>query len=336
MTDNKLIYPARERLAQLPTPLVPMDRLSEELQGPRIWLKRDDLSEGAAAGNKIRKLEFSFAEAKKQGCDIVITCGGVQSNHCRATAILARQLGMDCHLVLRGESPPTADGNLLLDQLVGAEISYLSMQAFSGIDEYMTKLQQDYANNGKIAYCIPVGASDATGLWGYIAASGELAKDFEEKNIQPSHIFSATGSGGTLGGLILGSQLFNQSWTAVAVNVSDDRKYFENKILHDIQLWTKKYPETAAQLQHEITPEDIHIIEGFKAPGYGKAPPAVYDLIKWLGKLEGILLDPVYTGKAFLGMVNEIRNGKFKNAQDLVFIHTGGIFGNFPLKAGFQ
>ncbi len=336
MQDLTPLLPDHLQLAQLPTPLQPLNRLSDELGGPQIWLKRDDLTEGTAAGNKIRKLEFTLAAARAAGADTVITCGGVQSNHCRATAVLARYLGLDCHLVLRGDPPPQADGNLLLDQLLGARISYLSTREFRHIDEHLSVLAAEYASQGNTAYCIPVGASDAVGLWGYIKASQELELDFQRHQIQPGYVFSATGSGGTLGGMILGARLLNSSWQPVAVNVSDDRSYFEQKILADIADWGREYPEAGSRLDETVTAEDIHIIEGYKAPGYGQATPEVYELIRRLGQIEGIILDPVYTGKAFLGMISEIEQGRYRDTSDLVFVHTGGIFGNFPLREGFS
>jgi len=136
--------------------------------------------------------------------------------------------------------------------------------------------------------------------------------------------------------MILGVRLLNSSWQPVAVNVSDDRSYFEQKILADIADWGREYPEAGSRLDETVTAEDIHIIEGYKAPGYGQATPEVYELIRRLGQIEGIILDPVYTGKAFLGMISEIEQGRYRDTSDLVFVHTGGIFGNFPLREGFS
>ena len=198
-------YPARVSLARAATPLQPLDRLSGLVGGPRIWVKRDDLTGFGLSGNKVRKLEFCIGDALAQGCDTLITCGGVQSNHCRATAVAARQLGLDVHLVLRQDSPAVADGNLFIDRLLGADITLLQRGEWAArLDATCAALAADCARRGRKAYTMPVGASDEVGLWGYIAAAGELAEDFAGHGIAPGHIVCATGSGGTQGGLSLG------------------------------------------------------------------------------------------------------------------------------------
>lgn len=320
-----LQFPGRLSLATLPTPLVPLRRISAEIGGPLIWLKRDDLTGSTLGGNKVRKLEFSLAAAIDQGCDTIITMGGVQSNHCRATALLCAQLGLHCHLLLFGQEKP-ADGNLLLDKLAGARISFYP--ASDDPREKEKKLEEwrrHHLDNGTKPFTIPTGASDATGLWGYIAAAQELQDDFSRQEIHPGHIVTATGSGGTQAGLILGNQLFELGSVVWGVNVDHDAQYFVNKIRNDMGDWKQLYDQPL-----DTENLDINIIEGYLGKGYGIASAKVFETIRHLAKTEGIVLDPVYTGKAFYGMLEQIKLGRFGDASDIVFIHTGGIFGLFP------
>lgn len=327
---NQAQKPPRIKLARLPTPLVKLERLSSALGGPEIWLKRDDLTDTTASGNKLRKLEFSVAQALEEGATRLITAGGPQSNHCRATAVIARQLGIECHLLLRGREPEEADGNLFIDQVLGITISYLDQATFDALDQYAENLISEYASQGEKAFFIPVGASDEIGLWGYIEASRELKEDFTANNISPEYLVSAAGSGGTMGGLIIGREKYQLETRPIAFNVSNDAAYFRRKIAADIASWNKRYSP-----QQEISPSAIDIIDGYVGPGYARAEPVIFDTIKWLAQLEGVILDPVYTGKAFYGMIQEIKAGKFQHSKCLVFLHTGGIFGLFPQKSQF-
>ena len=327
-------WPPRLQLAQLPTPITRLDKYSEQFEETVIWVKRDELTGTEVSGNKIRKLEFSLAEAKEQGCNTLITCGGVQSNHCRATAILGVRLGMKVHLILRGEKPEQAEGNLLLDYLAGAEITYLPQRQWQSHQDLAAELQQDYSSKGDKAFFIPTGASDEIGLWGYIAACEELKADFERLEMVPDYILTATGSGGTQGGLIVGSELFDIDSKIAAVNVCDDAKYFEDKVNEDVTLWKQRYKQS-----FDSENMSIHTIEGYVGPGYGAAGPEGFKTIRELASSEGIFLDPVYTGKAFHGMVNELHkgeNGQLAGARNILFIHTGGLFGVFPQQENFE
>ncbi len=322
-------YPPRLKLAQTPTPLLLMERLSEHVGGPRIWIKRDDMTGSAVSGNKIRKLEFTLAEAIHQGCDTIITAGGVQSNHCRTTALLCAQLGLNCHLMLRGEDIPP-EGNLLLDRLADAEITFYSNIEYQRREEELFQYWLNhYANQGNKAYAVPIGASDGIGLWGYIAACEELKKDFEAHNISPKHIVAATGSGGTQGGLTAGAELFNLGTKVWGINVCDDEDYFLNKVSHDLQDWYSRYTKNISSA-FAVDELSINVIDGYVGPGYARATDEVFATIKLAAKLEGVIFDPVYTGKAFHGMIKEIERGRFSDSEDIVFIHTGGIFGLFP------
>lgn len=320
------VTPPRKPLACLPTPLQLLERLSDEL-GTRIWLKRDDLTDTVACGNKIRKLEYSIGQALADEATVLVTWGGVQSNHCRATAALAARLGLKSHLVLRGKEPAEPDGNLLLDKLVGAEITFTTLPEYQAQDETYEKLKVHYAEQGEKTYRIPVGASDEVGLWGYIQCAEELKADFAAADIQPDAIVSATGSGGTLAGLILGNHLHQLGTKVYAFNVCDDEAYFINKITEDFSAWRDRY-----QSDLDTGTLDINVIDGYVGPGYGRATPEVFNTIHKLAQSEGIVLDPVYTGKAFDAMLREVRNGRFSQMSDIVFIHTGGIYGLFPQK----
>jgi D-cysteine desulfhydrase len=310
-----------------------LTNFSETLDGVTIWVKRDELTGLEVSGNKIRKLEFSIAEAQIQGCNTLITCGGIQSNHCRATAILGARLGMKVHLILRGEKPRLPEGNLLMDYLCGAKISYLSQAQWPGHEHFAQDLQFGYGESGDKAFFIPIGASDEIGLWGYIAAAQELKHDFDDLGIKPDYIVCATGSGGTQGGLLVGARLFDIAAKCVAFNVSDNAEYFHDKIVKDVTLWKQRY-----NIEFDVASLPIKTIEGYLGPGYGAAGAEVFASINTIAKSDGIFLDPVYTGKAFHGMVSELRkgdSGALAGAKNVVFIHTGGLFGVFPQAGNF-
>lgn len=318
-------FPNKLHLAQTPTPLQPLNRLSESIGGPRIWVKRDDLTGCAIGGNKVRKLEFVLAQAIEKGADTIITCGGVQSNHCRATAILGAQLGLKVHLILRGEEPEgQSSGNLFLDQLAGATISHYPVAEYKKLPALFRQWEQYYSALGNTPFSIPTGASNGTGAWGYVVCAKELADDFQEHQISPSLIACATGSGGTQAGLTLGAELFHLAAPVLGIAVCDDEAYFQNKVREDMQAWKTEYQQPL-----DITELDIHVNAEHIGPGYAKATPEVFDTIRSLAKMEGLILDPVYSGKAFHGLIHELKAGRYNNAQDIVFIHTGGLFGLF-------
>ena len=299
-----------------------------------IWIKHDEITGTEVSGNKIRKMEFCLAEARDQGCNTVITCGGIQSNHCRATAVLGARLGIKVHLLLRGEKPSVPEGNLLMDYLAGADITFIPTEKWYGHADYAAELQADYVKKGDKALFIPIGASDEIGLWGYIAACEELRSDFERLKLTPDYIVTATGSGGTQGGLIVGAQIYDLKTKVKAFNVSDDAKYFDQKIREDVSLWKQRY-----NVDFDDSGLEIDTIEGYLGSGYGVAGQAVFELIAELARNEGIFLDPVYTGKAFHGMVSELAKGhagQLSGAKQVVFIHTGGLFGVFPQQEGFR
>ncbi len=324
--------PKRLKLALTPTPIEFLPRITELAGGPEIWVKRDDLTGSVLGGNKIRKLEFSLAEALSLKADVIITAGGIQSNHCRATALACARLGLKCHLILRGEQHGAPDGNLLLDQLAGATFSYFPAEEYSTrqpaiVDELVDK----YTAEGKRCYWIPVGASNAIGSWGYIHAWNEIQAQSKRKNLTFDHIVSAVGSGGTTAGLIAGRAISGlkkpQVW---GVNVCDDAAYFQADIRRILEELNQKF---ALKLSAAAT--KIQMLDGYVGEGYALPYPEEIALLIEAGRLEGLVLDPVYTGKAFYGMIQEIQKGRFRKKDKILFIHTGGMFGLFPQKKIF-
>lgn len=325
--------PPRLSLARLPTPLVPLDRLSREIGGPRIWIKRDDLTGSGLSGNKVRKLEFTFAQALAEDCDTLITCGGLQSNHCRATAIIGARLGLKVHLFLRGVPAGLPDGNLFLDHIVGAEFSFYPREEYyARHSEIFSELVEHYAKLGRKAFVIPSGASDEIGVWGYVLASEELKTESRNLGFSPDFIVCANGSGGTLAGLVVGNIYHDIGATVWGINVADDdAQYFEAKIRNDLRTWKERYGQDL-----DVETPAINVIDGYRGPCYGKAEPVVFETITQVAKTEGIILDPVYTGKAFHGMLKEIKNGRLSSASNIIFVHTGGIFGLFAQRDEFH
>jgi D-cysteine desulfhydrase len=330
-TLTSVAYPSRLQLAQTPTPLQKLSRVSSELGGPTIWLKRDDLTGSLLSGNKVRKLEFTLAQAQSEGADTLITCGGLQSNHCRATALLGAQLGLDVHLILRGELPAISEGNLLLDQLAGATIStYKPNEYAKRLNELLRTAAEGYEQEGGKPFVIPTGASDDIGVWGYVRACEELQQDFAQHGLEPTHIIAATGSGGTQAGLTAGAHLFNLSAEVLGMAVCDDEAYFQHKVMQDLKGWQRRYG-----VEIDLQKLNVSVNDRYIGPGYAKAEKPVFDCIKWLASTEGVVLDPVYTGKAFYGLVSDIQAGKYDKNTDVVFVHTGGIFGVFPQREQF-
>lgn len=330
-----LPLPPRLQLAQLPTPLQLLRRVSAEL-GVNLWVKRDDLTGCALSGNKVRKLEFTLAQALEQGCDTIITCGGLQSNHCRATALLGAQLGLKVVLVLRGDPEGDADGNLLLDYLAGAEIHTYPVREYAhNLPQLLQQMAVLQRSAGRKPFVIPTGASDGIGIWGYIAATQELEADFRCADIMPSHIVVATGSGGTQAGVTLGAHLLGWQMPVIGMAVCDDEAYFQDKVRSDMREWAGRYKALLADTPVDVERCRIYVNDQYIGPGYAKAEREVFDTIAWLARTEGLVLDPVYTGKAFYGLVQELKAGRLAQAKDVVFVHTGGIFGNFPQRSEF-
>lgn len=345
LLPDSLVVPPRIPLAHTPTPFRPLDRLSQLFAGPRIWLKCDDMSGSVLSGNKVRKLEYLAADALSRGCERLITCGGLQSNHCRATAAVAASLGLSCHLVLRGSTalleraePYTVaelgaaayEGNLLLDRLFSAQISVYSPAYYArNIDRILEQTAQQYQRDeGQESCVIPVGGSNPLGLWAYIHAAVELEADFAAQGIDPSVIVCATGSGGTQGGLSLGFHLLGGRRVVSGMAVCDSEAYFQDKIRADVRAWQGEF---AADYSSDLASTlRLEVNDRYIGPGYAQTWPELLEFIRLVARTEGVVLDPVYTGKAFFALAEEIKAGSYAGCKDIVFVHTGGIFGLFP------
>jgi len=322
--------PPRVRLANTPTRGHWL-RYGEQL-GTKIWVKRDDHTGSELSGNKVRKLEYLMAEALQQQATHVVTCGGEQSNHARATAMAAAQLGLKSVLILRTENPekpPAATGNILLDRLVGAEIRWISKPAWRDRTRLLAEEAARIKSAGGRPYIIPEGGSNALGSWGYLKATRELVEDLAgiAGPDNPVTIVYACGSGGTGAGLVLGWKLFGLQALGIRVAgiaVCDDRPYFVDvigKICGDF--------EERWQLDAHVTPHDIDILDGHVGLGYAKSRPEELETIRDVCRSDGIVLDPVYTGKAFHGLVTELKKDPKRFGGAVAFIHTGGMFGLF-------
>lgn len=322
--------PRKVALARTGTPLEPLPRTSAAL-GVEVLVKRDDLTGAELTGNKVRKLEYLLAEAEDLGADTVITCGGEQSNHCRATALAAARRGLACRLVLRTDDPaqpPATTGNILLDRLAGAAIRWISRPDWARRNPIMEEEAAAVRAAGGVPYVIPEGGSNAVGSWGYVAAAAELADDLATLPARSTTVIYACGSGGTGAGLIVGAKLHGLPARLAGVNVCDDRAYFVDaigRIAADmIARWT---------LPIAVGPDDIDIVDGHVGRGYAKSRPEELITIRDLCRRDGLVLDPVYTGKAFHGVVTELARDRARFGERIVFVHTGGVFGLFPAAA---
>ena len=331
MTTCSLSFPPQIHLAKLPTPVQPLRRLSEKY-GVELYVKRDDLTGIALSGNNIRKLEFVLADALTQKADMVITCGGSQSNHCRATAIAAAMLGLNCRLLLRTpdpSNPPPLEGNILLDRMAGADIVWVTPDEYKQRDELMAREAASLQRSGRKTYTIPEGASNALGALGYVRAMEELVNDITTTlggANRPCTIINAAGSGGTSAGLILGAKIFDVNTRIAGVNVCNDREYFVRAIGDICERAIADY-----HLDVDFSRQrDIEIIDGYVGLGFALSQTEELELICEVARTEGIFLDPVYTGKAFFGMIQELKRDPKCFGERIIFLHTGGIFGLFP------
>lgn len=344
----RLPQPPRLNLAHLPTPVTPLTRLlpalrstlRPELPGrdlPRLLLKRDDLTGAALSGNKIRKLEYLLAEAQSQGADVVLTCGGAQSNHCRATALAAAGIGLRSVLFLRTAdpaAPPAPSGNLLLDRLCGAEVRFITPAQYRDRAAVLAAAAEELRGAGRRPYIIPEGGSNALGSLGYVDAVAELAHQLDPAlRERPLTLLCAVGSGGTLAGLCLGVAVHGLPWRVVGVNVCDDRAYFQRACAAILDEAAGRFglPEAAALAAR---PDAIDVRDGYVGRGYALSRPEELALLREACRSEGVVFDPVYTGKALAGLVGELCRDPGALGEDVVFFHTGGIFGLFDRDKG--
>jgi D-cysteine desulfhydrase family pyridoxal phosphate-dependent enzyme len=303
----------RVHFAHLPTRIEELPQLTQHLNGPRILVKRDDQTGLAFGGNKTRKLEFLVAEALDQGAKTLITGGALQSNHCRQTAAAAARFGLDCILVLNGEMPDQPSANLLLDQLFGAEIVTIKDRALRD-----QTLQQNYDKalaDGRNPYLVTYGGSSPTGALGYAFAM----KEFLEQNIHADWIVFGTSSGGTHAGLVLGQRIFGYKGKVLGISIDEPEEWLKTRVSSLASGASEKMGERI-----DITLDDVLANEEYCKAGYGILTEAEREAVRLFAKYEGLLLDPVYTGRAAAGMIDLIRKGFFKKDETILFWHTGG------------
>ncbi|MEW5988668.1 MAG: D-cysteine desulfhydrase family protein [Chloroflexota bacterium] len=309
-------YPDRAHLAHLPTPLEKLERLSQHLGGPQLYVKRDDQTGLATGGNKARKLEFLVADALAQGCDHLITTGASQSNHCRQTAAAAARYGLGCSLVMRGQAPAQLAGNLLLSQLLGAHFYWTGDQS---PNQVMTDVAAERRASGRHPYLIPLGGSNVMGATGYVLAMQELMEQLAAQHLPIDFIVFASSSGGTQAGLALGALVYGFQGQILGISVDLEAEALK---MHVGALATA----TATHLGLGTTSlaGQIEVNDDYLGGGYAVIGETEREAIRLMAQLEGILLDPVYTGRAMGGLIDLIRWGAFTRGQNVLFWHTGG------------
>jgi len=304
----------REVIAHLPTRVESLPRLTEILNGPELLIKRDDQTGLALGGNKTRKLEYLIGDALDKEAEMVLTTGAAQSNHCRQTAGAAARCGLECTLVLTGPKPDRATSNLFLDQLLGAEIIWADK---TERDQILEKTFQDANINGKRPYLIPYGGSNAIGAYAYLKAFDELEEQLKEG--MPDWIVFASSSGGTQAGLWLGSLVSGSTTRILGISVDEDEESLRSNVLRIAAALIDQ-----GQLGLDIKEEPVLVNDGYNGDGYGVMNSKDREAIHLFAKHEGILLDPVYTGRAGAGLIDLIKRGFFKENQRVLFWHTGG------------
>jgi len=313
----------RLHLAHLPTPPEPMPRISEHLGGPNLWIKRDDCTGLSSGGNKTRKLEFLMADAVERGADTIITQGATQSNHARQSCAAAARLGLESHILLENRTGSedeayTHNGNVLLDQLHGATISL--RPADSDMNAEMELLAQQLRDDGKKPYIIPGGGSNEIGALGYVNAAFEMTHQANERLLRIDHLVHATGSAGTQAGLVVGMQAMNSGIPVYGVSVRAPKAKQEENVFGLAQR-TLDF----MGLPQSLVPRDSVVANSdYVGDGYGLPTDSMVEAVKMLASYEGILLDPVYSGKGFAGLIDLVRKGHFKKGENVVFLHTGG------------
>ncbi|QQK07213.1 D-cysteine desulfhydrase family protein [Miniphocaeibacter halophilus] len=299
-------------LANLPTKIIKLEKLSKKYN-KNIYLKRDDFTGTETSGNKVRKLEYSIKEALNNKCNCVITVGALQSNHCRATAAVCAKLGLECHLILKGNIEEF-EGNLFLDYILGAKVHLVNED--SSLDEEMDKIAEELTKKGRTVYKIPVGASNKIGTYGYINTYNEILEQEKNLNIKFDLISIPVGSGGTYAGLWYGNYNTNNNKRILGFSVNSSKEEFKEKIVDILNT-----------IDNKINSFDtIDINDLYVGEGYAIATREELEFYYKIASTEGIVFDPCYTGKAFRGLIKEIEKGNIKE-DNILFIHTGGLMG---------
>ena len=309
----------RVRLAQLPTPLEPMDRFSEWLGGPRVLVKRDDLTGLALGGNKARKLEFLCGEAQAGGCDVLVTGGGAQSNHARMTAAAANRLGFDCHLAVGGKEPGLYSGNLLLDRVLGATLHFTGADSYYDVESAIDEVAAQLAAHGRRPFAMPIGGASVTGAAAFAWAADELLAQVDEGGHGGvDWIVVADGSGGTHAGLLAGL-----GGRAQVLGVDVGTRPDLDDVIPRLAV------KAAARAVQSAPGGELVLDHSRFGDGYGAVTDGALEAIERVAGLEGIVLDPVYTGKAMAGLIGAAREGRFGAGDTVVFWHTGGAVALF-------
>ena len=317
--------PPRIPLANLPTPILKLERLSRRV-GVEIFVKRDDLTGLLESGNKVRKLEFLVGEALAQGADTLITCGTLQSNCCRAVAAVAARLGLRAILVLKGDKPASYDGNLLLGKLLGAEVHYCAPAEFDRIDDVFARLSEEVARRGGRPYLIPESGATELGAVGYLECAHEIASQIQHGAPAFDTLVITAFSGGSQAGLLMGKQLTGLSAEVVGVPIAHPAAQVREYVGATIA-------RAAARFDLAVEPpKTVHLLDGYQGKGRGVSRKEELATLIQLGREEGILLDPVYTGKAFLGFLDHLARDAKAFGSRVCFLHTGGLFSLFPYR----
>ena len=324
----------RVELAHLPTPLEHLPRLSEHLGGPQIWVKRDDCTGLATGGNKTRKLEYSMAAALTEGADTIVTVGAVQSNHVRQTAAAAARLGMACEVLLEHRVTDPSDayansGNILLDRIFGANLR--EYPANTDFERASEDVAAEVRSTGGKPYIIPVGASNPVGALGYVRCALELLEQATKAGFKIDHLVTATGSAGTQAGLLVGIKASGTDVPVLGIGVGEPKEVQEAKVL-------ALACETADYIGRPGIVDERDVVANcdYIGAGYGAPTASMNEAVLLLARLEGLLLDPVYTGKALAGLIDLTRRGNFADAENIVFLHTGGAAALFAYSDQLQ
>jgi L-cysteate sulfo-lyase len=328
----------RVPLTNLPTPLEPAKNLTRLLDGPNIYFKRDDCTALAFGGNKTRKLEYVMADAVKKGANVMITIGGLQSNWARQMASAARKLGMDVVLVLEGKKPAIYQGNLLLDHIMGCELRFQEIpqeeedREIQGECPITGQIAEDLRKKGKVPYAAPLGAATPLGNLGYMNAVLELKEQTERMGIRMDYIVVTTGTGGTQAGVELGVKLLNLQTKVVGLSIS---RHTREKAEEIAELCNKTLQFLGVK-GSELSPRDISVNYDYMGKAYGIPTEQGIEAIKTVAREEGVILCPVYTGKAMAGLIDLTQKGFFKKGENVVFLHTGGGTANFAYNHIFK
>jgi len=320
----------RVHLANLPTPLESLSRFSKAIGGgPKLFIKRDDETGLATGGNKVRKLEFLLADAIKKGADVILTMGASFSNHCRMTAAAACKLGLDCTLALTGEEPAKYEGNLFLSELFNADLRFFPPSSTEPASEFQDRILQEVADDlrehGRTPYVIPVGGAAPLGEIGYVLAVKEIQEQASELGVHFDYIVVCKGSGGTMAGLIVGANYFQVETTVMGFSDSPPSELFDANFVAHL---TNQIAELI-ESDFRVTPDELSIFYEYAGPGYNIPTTECARVIKLMAQTEGILLEPVYTGKTMAGLVNLIKKRTLTEEDTVLFVHTGGLPGLF-------